>query len=399
MVRFLRHDQDEHPIPTVRTLAKEEQTELLKVLELARVPIDAKTQDYIDRSLLTKHVVILFHRIFKVSFTTINEQLHRLQSQNIYPSSRNEDTWIQQRDSFKSDLKDLFLHLTILQLCVHNNKGIMQSYIEAIKTDEAMPSTSIVSPHDDDDDEMENDEIDEEVWSNAYLEWITRIVRQTTAAGLLTSLSSSEKKRFLGLNFDIADEEAPNTTREFWETTIKKIYTGQDQKMRRRVLTALRALANGDKEYAELGNNWENTFKGAIHCEAMIAVRNFTDTKGLSVPCLRPKVGVSKRCCVTCTLLLDSVVESQYDSGIPRSSIYVGPSHKIWPIALPKHCPVPVAQQVADGLDEALRKTFENCIDALEAKALPHSSAGSGVDQSDRRNRAYRLTDLDSPEL
>ena len=171
---------------------------------------------------------------------------------------------------------------------------------------------------------------------------------------------------------------------EEWEQTIDQIYkdTTEPLTMAPRVKRALRAIASGnahstdnDKDYSPL-SDWTTAFRGAVHCEAMIAIHNFMAVEPEQWHQYKPKFGVSKRCCAGCSLLLNSI------TGHKSCSTYLGSSNKTWSFTLPSNCPVDVAKVIAKGIDEQLRAMFKTSIEKLETRAAKYVSGGSADESS-----------------
>ena len=116
---------------------------------------------------------------------------------------------------------------------------------------------------------------------------------------------------------------------EKWESTIDKIYEDTNESsMARRTKKALNSIASGnfdqqdsDKYYSPL-KNWTEAFAGSIHCEAIVAIRNYNAVGPERWDNHKPKFGVSKPCCDGCSLLLNSITSHK------SCSTYRGDSHK-----------------------------------------------------------------------
>lgn len=185
----------------------------------------------------------------------------------------------------------------MLRVCANPDmKNIMSSYIGAIEVENrpSTPTHSGDADRNDQDDEAtedvdadDNDDIDgqgpgtPDNFHDAFRQWIQIIMRQSRAAGKLTSLSPTDKARFSGIDFDIVSEKQPDTTMEAWEVTVTEIFKGEENAfIKRQIIKALHMIASGvspnqDPYYVPLRPGaWTNGFKGAVHCEAMIAIRN-----------------------------------------------------------------------------------------------------------------------------
>lgn len=315
-----------------------EKDEFKSFLAFGKLEIDPETEKDIEKCAFTDNVASLFHDLLKQLFTNATDRLRALKK---YPirgkmkegnTSQELDVFKKQQEGFGKDLKKLWFNLLVLNGCNNVCKRLMQAYLGAIKNVTRPPTPSNSRNNDNNDDEIDNDEDDEDdeddegnrslTWTTAYHAWIRRMVRQTNAAGALTSLNAQWKMRLSKIDFDIVEEQAPDTTMEAWETTIKTICTNsKNPSLAKEVIKALRTIASGntpgqDKVYAPLKgrNKWEKAFRGSIHCEAMIASRDL----------VRGVQGVSRYGILRLqVLMIDSVRSSAFPNVVASSVLFL----------------------------------------------------------------------------
>ena len=73
---------------------------------------------------------------------------------------------------------------------------------------------------------------------------------------------------------------------------------------------------------------------------------------------------------------------------------YLGTSNKIWGIALPPDCPIPVAKKVSDRLDMELKEMLNAALPNLETRAKAFKSGGS-EDEHGGQEDQYALIRMD----
>lgn len=114
--------------------------------------------------------------------------------------------------------------------------------------------------------------------------------------------------RIQDTTFRFIRAEPPPTEMEPWLATVERVLKN-DVDSREEVIAVLSGLwdvAKPGKTYLRW-SDW--TFSGSLHCAAMISCRNIKRCTDQSKPerSRSSKIGVSKQCCMVCSLLLDGV--------------------------------------------------------------------------------------------
>ena len=222
----------------------------------------------------TINVAIFFHCLLKRFFNTIRSSIQEI----FGPKDQKKDQkHIKRENIFQTHITDVYGALLAIDFCKEELDEILKLYIESIPVDTRPPS-----PVNNGDKEMEesddDDVIEEKTWPSAYRAWISRAVRQIRATSLLTNLNNGEKNQFIKVQFSIVEQSEPDQSMEAWRKTVRAIYADEeDQRMCDQMIKLLNSIAGDsasvNKSYSQLtGGNWEQGFRGAIHCEAMIAV-------------------------------------------------------------------------------------------------------------------------------
>ena len=244
--------------------------------------------DITNRS-FTQGVALLFHDILRDSFKGMIDELRKIH--DLPYVSKVEDIKEDSFVEYQKHLHQLWRFQIRLRYCADDLKGIMKHYLQAI-TKGVVPATPLRHEDENSGAESDNDDEDEDSnkidpsWSDTYHAWIMRITRQARAAGQLSSgIKDPVKRRLLEVHFDLVETAAPDTNMEDWEKTLQISYmdftSGQDYS---EVLKALRTVVlnssyHQDRSYEGMkSGKWETSFKGAIHCEAVIATRQCEGT-------------------------------------------------------------------------------------------------------------------------
>ena len=249
-------------------------------------------------------------------------------------------------------------------------------------------------------------------WRKKYLAWITGILRQWRAASHLVNLEQQIPvvRHISKLSFTPVMASKPDTEMEHWKCTIRRVLRIQDRKAFSEIKNYLSVLAENASRTSTYSWLQKWRFCGAVHCEALIACENLKNarTKSSMEPGkltreTKSKIGVSKRCCTVCTFLLQNL--RQPAGHIPPLGpvAYLGSSGKIWGCALPKECPVDLAEVVNDRLSEYLREALLASKMSLYHTAKEQSTLfSSGTPESDPgsiiETRNKRFTDRDWDE-
>lgn len=149
---------------------------------------------------------------------------------------------------------------------------------------------------------------------------------------------------------------------------VLKIPANQRKPERDRMIAALQGLcdvASQDEAYSWLNRiAWPNDFRGTVHCEATLACKNLAlEPSYDTLNPLTSKIGVSRKCCYVCELVLEEV--AQY-SGVVTSTLFSGRLDRVWSVSLPIDCPLEIVRLVSDKLDQRLRLVLLQSLPRLE---------------------------------
>lgn len=299
---------------------------LLKLAGLLKVEVSPEARKDLNNGVFTTNVANIIHEILKGLFIAITEYLIELwacsrpiQKPDIEIKKYNptkfeeiERSRVESQRTFGDVLLDLHEVMILLYGCVQEADGLLKLYVHAIElTREGSLESKIGdSPLDDpplddpplddpplDDPSLDQDPIEDETWHEAYLTWIKSIVRQIRASSILTSLKAARKKQFSMINIDIIEERAPSQKMEPWRTTIKRVFDQkEDLATLRDVLKYLDKIAGNelhgnDKSFKPMQSPVLWRFRGAIHCESIIASRELdevAETKRVSCRKITP---------------------------------------------------------------------------------------------------------------
>ena len=271
MRKFLSTENGSSEVPENIPVNKKTIEVFRVLLKRVEISIDAQTNSDMEANLFTSKVAILFHRLLKKFFTTIDDELKSLRQK------------IEQKE-FENHLKVLYKNLLGFKICFAQLQEMLDLYLKSLKIEEK-PST----PGFPDDNNVEgpDEEIEDKAWVNAFNTWMTRFLRQIRATSLLTSLNASLKTRVSKIDFAIIEQVTPNKSMESWRTTIKNIY-GNEKVQSEKLCKVLSIIASDntsdDKSYRQLKEgDWTESFQGAIHCEAMLAVTSSNSGTEVSV--------------------------------------------------------------------------------------------------------------------
>jgi len=336
------------------------------------------------------------HEIMRFRFRRIVQSLAELQK---LPPSESPPT-DEQIDKFTKSFENLHYFLFTLHSFVEICDDLFSLYCEAINAPKKKSCSS--------DPEKPGMTIIDNLWHKSYTSWIRDIVRQARSAGRLISLQPHYRRSVMKLQFESIQTDKPSEEMEDWEMTINKIYgrntesntaRWNDAQLVKMYLTRLsRQPPKLESLYVRL-RDWK--FGGAIHCEATIACKNITKPTKDSRAFIAG-IGVSKQCCVVCSYILQEVTKHLESPSSARLHVdFRGESKKIWPCALPKDCPLSVAQRVSERFDELLLGIFTQCLPSLREKfaSIARSSTSPvSVDENgpDKDESDYELPNSDA---
>ena len=251
---------------------KETPKSFLKLLEVRGTSIGHQTELDVKAKRFTSNIAIAFHGLLKSYFTQIQVELENLRQKK-------------SKTEYDQHLPELYRGLCGLKICTEQLEEMLDLYLKSLKIVET-PSTP--GSCDDNAAEDPEEEIEDEAWVDAFKTWIAGLVRQIRATSLLTSLHPSRKTQILKIDFTLIEQATPDTSMEWWRTTIKGIY-GEEKARSDKVCKALSTIASGnapdDKTYQQLKReDWTQSFQGAVHCEAMLAVTQCNSKKMVSAP-------------------------------------------------------------------------------------------------------------------
>jgi len=399
--QFLESEVDEHQFHVSKTdlkwtpILKKRFLEHANAIEGLHLDFIALAQKVEVSGSFDIDLARVIHQILRFNFDQIVQSLNELQQLRLSKFDQGNKFSQQQThklENFTKKFEKLVTCLLALQAFVADCKKLFSFYREVINAPnrKSHPSSSTMR--------CEGDKSeDNKVWLDSYINWIKKIVRQSMAAARLTSLSKHPYERHLmELQIESIEVEQPSATMEDWKRTISQIYsqettyhiagTDSNEKISQQVQDCLKDLANNAPYKENSCYNWliEWKFTGAIHCEAMIACKNIVrPTKNSRMRNMG--IGVSKRCCVVCSYILQEAarlgVDLYKDSSIAKLFVnYLGNSNKIFSCALPEECPLEVAEKVSKRLDELLQEKLTESLPSLQEKvnSVPISCGSSG---------------------
>ena len=273
--------------------------------------------------------------------------------------------------------------------------------VEQISSDPAKGSTCHVKPNEPEEEGCYH----ASMWRARYQQWIIRIIRQFSAIERLVHLNHrGQLRRIQNMNFIPVQTNPPTQYMEHWTLTVIRVMNepldehersyatptlpeplqtpaNQRKHERERMIAALVGLCNNasaSEAYSWLDKNtWSKDFRGTVHCEATLACKNLAlelshDTQ---TP-LTSKIGVSRKCCFVCELVLEEV--AQY-SGVVTSTLFSGRSNRVWSVSLPNDCPLQIVRSVSDKLDQRLRLVLLQSLPRLEIDLKNREAKGESA--------------------
>ncbi|KAL8877736.1 MAG: hypothetical protein Q9198_004303 [Flavoplaca austrocitrina] len=226
---------------------------------------------------------------------------------------------------------------------------------------------------------------DVSMWRVRYQQWISSIVRQSTAISSLLQLTQKgHTQRIENLSFTPIHTDPPTSGMEDWIQTIKRalayeIPGSEYENGCDRVIAALQGLcedADNQEAYSWLDNiKWK--FSGNVHCAAMLACMSFTrsptssdELKDLKERRLTSKTGVSGPCCYVCSLVLEQAYRY----------LWLRKPDRVWSCTLPDDCPLKRVKSISEALDRRLSRYLLDSLPNLEKDLKTRSTFVSRSD-------------------
>lgn len=101
-----------------------------------------------------------------------------------------------------------------------------------------------------------------------------------------------------------------------------------------------------------LWKKYAKTVHCKAHCEAAMAIW-LREEGFMSTPLSDPIFAVSRECCMVCRLIARELMASRHkdDNGVRFDRVLLPEHIAIMPVALPKHCPLDVAEKVLEEVE------------------------------------------------
>ena len=391
------------------------QKEFSSYLELSGIPYDPSiAQQFGDRRFrFGREAAFLIHRVVQDLLRSIIGLHQKLYSPSEPPDrkpSEDDEKYAANvkrydtatRDRFRRQLGELHEKLTLL-LGFSELPNVLNCYIDSIRPlpndnhtsvdvygnlDDAIMLNQDINQEAVDREDLVQDETDDErhsdgtngskfdtaaqrhrKWQRRYKQWIRGIIAQIRAASHLGVVDlRSHSSRLQNTTFEFIHSKPPSDDHmEEWSSTVSRALA-HDPSTRDAVIEVLSWLQDDDQD-GQLNETYKWLFAwkftGSFHCEAIIACRNIKRFMGLSPDAKRlrgSKIGVSKRCCVVCSFLLNAIRYGSYKTSWP------GRPGMIWRCDLPEDCPYELVEIVSTNLDKYLSEVLVKALPLLAAE-------------------------------